>query len=253
MALKLIPDPILRLGGGGLNVVNAAAAAQTYAQRVAAIEAASQLGIWPLIANANDVSPNGFNGAATAVAYSGTAPDGGACAVLDGSTSKIDLYGAGLAAAFNNGEITLAAWCKVANAGVWTDGSNDIAINLSASATNAVRLYKTSTNNQIQFQYYAGGTNKNLSDTSLAGATTWFHMAITVSKTADQAIAYLNGAQVGATLTGLGTWSGALASTTALIGALNTTPAQVWNGSLWYVAAWTKALSAAQVASLATV
>jgi len=243
----------LRLGGGGLNVVNAAAAAQTYAQRVAAIEAASQLGIWPLIANANDVSPNGFNGAATAVAYSGTAPDGGACAVLDGSTSKIDLYSAGLAAAFNSGEITLAAWCKVANAGVWTDGSNDVAIIFQAGATNTVRLYRTSINNQIQFQYYAGGINANVSDTSLAGSTGWFHMALTVSKTADQVMAYLNGAKIGATVSGLGTWSGALLSTATLIGAGTTVPIQIWNGSLWYVAAWTKALSAAQVASLAAV
>lgn len=245
--LRVIPDPIGRLGVGALNVVGAS---RTYTQKVLAL---SPLGYWPLNGSANDASGNGYNGAATAVTYGTGIGDGGQAGVFDGSTSFIDIYSAGFAGAVNTAELTVSAWCKVTNAGVWTDGSNDIAINLSASATNAIRLYKTSTNNQIQFQYYAGGTNKNVSDTSLAGATGWFHFAMTVTKSGDAMIAYLNGAKVGATQTGLGTWSGALAATTTAIGALNTTPIQVWNGALAHVAVFTSALSAAQVASLAAV
>lgn len=223
---------------------------QTYTQKVKAL---GPLAYWPLNGDANDASGNGYNGAATGVTYgAANMGDGGLSGVFDGSTSFIDIYSAGFAGAVNTAELTVAAWCKVAAGSVWTDGSNDIVINISASTTNAIRLYKTSTNNNLQFQYYAGGTNKNVNDTSLAGATGWFHFAMTVTKAGDAMIAYLNGAKVGATQTGLGVWSGALLSTTTTIGALNTTPIQPWTGLLSHVAVFTSALSAAQIATLAT-
>jgi len=251
MALKLIPDPILRLGGGGLNVVNAAAAAQTYTQKVLAL---SPLGYWPLNGSANDASGNGYNGAATAVTYGTGIGDGGQAGVFDGSTSFVDIYSAGFAGAFNNQELTLAIWCKVSAAGVWADAKARQVFRLRADNSNIAVLARTATANQIQSNYLAGGSTKPINDTSLAASTAWFHLAVTVSKSGDAEKFYINGAQVGSTQTGLGTWAGALASNTTAIGsATNASSGLAWSGSLAHAVIFTSALSAAQVASLAAV
>jgi hypothetical protein len=66
-------------------------------------------------------------------------------------------------------------------------------------------------------------------------------------------IAYLNGAQTGATQTTLGTFVGALGATTTNIAASSTVPANPWAGFVAHVALGNRALTAAEVARLGTI
>lgn len=135
-------------------------------------------------------------------------------------------------------------------AGVWTDATERRLVTLFADSSNLSYLRRTTTNNQLSWQYTAGGTSKTVTLTT-AGPVGWQHIALTISKTADQMIAYINGAQTGATQTGLGTWVGALSNTRTVLGASITTPLTVWSGYLAHAALWSTPLSAAQVAALA--
>lgn len=221
------------------------------------VKALSPIAYWPLAeasgTTANDESGNGRNGTYTAVTLGQTGiGDGRTAASFDGSTSFANVFSASLQAAFNNQEGTLAAWARVSGAGVWTDGAQRRIVRLAADANNSVVLFKATTNNQLSWTYQAGGTSSTRSKGAVS-TTDWIHVALTWSKSGDQAIAYFNGVQEGAVLSGLGAWAGNLASSTTLIGATSQTPGGVWNGNLAHVAVWATPLSAAQIATLAVV
>jgi hypothetical protein len=221
------------------------------------VKALSPIAYWPLAdtsgTTATDESGNGRNGTYTATTLGQTGiGDGRTAASLDGSTSFVNMFSASLQAAFGSAEGTFAAWARVANAGVWTDAAQRRVIRFAADANNAVAMYRSTTNNTFSWQYVAGGTTLTRSKAALS-TTDWFHIALTWSKTNNQAIAYFNGAQEGAILTGLGVWAGNLASSTTLVGATSQTPGGVWNGNLAHAAIWASALSAAQIATLAVV
>lgn len=210
---------------------------------------------WPMAeasgSVALDASGNGRNGAYTAVTLAQTGiGDGRTSASFDGATSYNNVYGASFAGAFNPAEGTLALWCKVSGAGVWTDAATRRIASLRADASNLVNLQKDTSNNSITTSYVAGGTTKSVS--VAASATTFFHFACTWSKSADQFKAYVNGAQVGATQTGLGVWTGALSSTLTNIGATSQ-PGNVWSGALAHAVVFARACSAAEVLNMATV
>ena len=178
--------------------------------------------------------------------------DGRTSAGFDGATSKNNIYSASLAAAFNGSESTVAGWAQVANAGVWTDATLRVIVALWVNGNNRAEIIKNTTNNQIVMVYDSGAVVQQFVIGSVSTLSP-FHVALTWSKSADQAKAYLNGVQQGATQTGLGVWVGSLAATTTVIGARTTTPTSVWSGSLAHLAVWNRALAAAEVASLAVV
>lgn len=231
-----------------------------YTNKVKATASANLIGYWPLAEAAGatvavDESGNGRNGAYKAsgepIAGQTGIGDGRTSDLFDGSNDFIDLYSASLAAAFNNGELTVAIWFKEAT-GALTDGTTDRAVVLQADASNRVTLGKSNVNNQCNGSYIAGGTTKSLNVT--VSDTNWHFLALTVSKSADQVKVYLDGAQIGATATGLGVWAGALASATTCLGsASSTAPGNVHNGNLAHAMLWTTPLSAAQIAALAVV
>ncbi|HAM41544.1 MAG TPA: hypothetical protein DCP69_09465 [Candidatus Omnitrophica bacterium] len=178
--------------------------------------------------------------------------DGRTCPLFDGVNDYVNWYSAGLAAAFNGAEGTLGpVWIKVANAGVWTDGLRHDVVTLGVDGSNYVSLYKDA-NNSMYAVYAAGGVFKER-NFGVGTPITFQCVTLTWHKADDVAIAYLNGAQVGATLTGLGTWSGALVSSRVVIGALNTTPQVPWFGNIQYVPLGNRALTPAEVAALAVV
>lgn len=198
-----------------------------------------------------DESGNGRNGTYTAatLAQPGIG-DGRTAASFNGSTSWGNLFTAGLQGAFSGPEGTAIVWFKASGAGIWTDGTIRRFLTLQVDGSNRVLLQRTGGNNQIQGSYVAGGTTKSVTVTT-AGELTWLQLAMTWSKSADQVKVYFNGAQSGATQTGLGTWAGSLLSTTTLLGAATQTPTSVWSGLLAHAAIWATPLSAAQIASLA--
>jgi hypothetical protein len=195
-----------------------------------------------------DLSLNRFDASATTIQVGTTGlGDGHQSCTFDGGTDYCNIYSAGLAAAFNGAEGTLAIWAKVSGAGIWTDGVQHEIVNLRADENNRVYLYKLA-NNQLHWRYSAGGTTKSVS--LLVTPTDWFHMAITWSKTRDRVRAFYQGAQTGTSQTGLGTWVGSLNSSTSVIGAYNLDPLAPWSGYLCHAAIWSAELTPGEIKRL---
>lgn len=230
----------------------------TYQHEILGTDPSNLLAYWPLTdldTNiALDRTFNGRNGVYNNVTLNQTGiVDNMPSVLLNGSTSFINIFTTSLQSVFNGPAGTLAGWMRVSSGAVWTDATVRRIWLCFADANNFVSIYRSATNNTIAFDYVAGGTTKSVASTVIGGSTAWAHVAITWDKAADQVKAYINGTQTGAAQTGLGTWAGLLSSTQTVLGALNTTPSQVWSGFLNHMAIWKAALSPANVANLATV
>ncbi|NVM23988.1 MAG: hypothetical protein HWN68_19690 [Desulfobacterales bacterium] len=176
-------------------------------------------------------------------------PDGVHYAPLfDGENDYVNIYSTIFRDAFNGNAGTLMIWVKIAEA-VWTDGTLDFWLDLRVDTNNEARIIKSAAN-QIQWWYRAGGT---INSATKSGVTTtdWMCLGLTWDKEADQVQPYYNGDAEGAALTGLDVWAGVLG--TCLIGAQTTVPANPANAWEAQCAIWASALSAAQIATLATV
>ncbi len=193
-----------------------------------------------------DESGNGRNGTYVGVTLGQPGiGDGRTAAGYDGATSYGNIYSASLAGAWNGAEGSIVIW------GQWTenvDGANRFLANLFTNTNNRLVIDRTAATT-LRWRYIAGGTTKTINIT--INDTNWHAIAVTWNKAADRAIGYYDGGQSGTTQTGLGTWVGAL--TTALIGASTITPTFVWKGRSAHVALFNRALSAAEIASLAVV
>lgn len=210
---------------------------------------------WPLndasgSAAVNQVSA-ALNGAYTACTLAQSQPPFTA-PLWDGATSYCNIYSAGLNTAWNRDETSFALWVKPSGAGVWTDGVLRFALYLATTpgSTDALYFYKNSANNQAILGFRIGGTTEQV---TLSGQswTSWTHIAVTGSKTADQMKAFVNGAQVGATQTTLGVkTANALGSTLCCVGSGTTAPANVWSGWLAHAAIWNRPLTPTEVANL---
>jgi len=168
------------------------------------------------------------------------------CPLYDGVNDFTNIYSASLATAFSGAAGTAMIFAKVSGAGVWTDGKYGVLLKIKVDVNNQVLISKWNSNNQLTYQYKAGGTLLQTLKTSVS-ATGWINLCITWNKAGDKAICYYNGVQEGATMTGLGTWAGALSATETIVGATDTTPTNNWNGYLAHAAIWTKALTAVQI------
>jgi hypothetical protein len=168
---------------------------------------------------------------------------------FDGTNDNVNIYSGDLNSAFNATEGSLVAWAKVSSAGVWTDLGTRNIVRLAVDANNYIQIQRDGTNNEIQFNYAAGGTNSNIFNNTM-NTTGWFQVAITWSKSKDQAIAYTNGAKVGTMRTGLGTWNGNLSSTLAAIGASGSAGGGPWSGMINDVQLYNRALSPAEITQL---
>jgi hypothetical protein len=229
-----------------------------YAEEIADILTSaviSQLPLWESSgASADDYSANNRDGA-----YSGSGIAYGETGIGDGRTSVkltttgafVNWYSAGLASAFNGSEGTLAVWAKVSAAGIWTDGGTHYIVRCRVNASNDIAIVKTATNGRLEYNYVAGGTSEQYRREG-SNETGWMHIAITWSKSNDRVIAYFNGAQVGATMTGLGTWAGALDVARTIIGNADTGNTFGWSGWLAHAVLANREATAAEVANLAS-
>lgn len=197
-----------------------------------------------------DASGNGRNGVYGPITLGQPGIDGSAPA-FDGSTSFANIYSASFAAAFNPNELTVLLWLK-APLSVWTDATQRRGIALQTSSSIRVSMYKTATTDQLTWIYQAGGISSVLPVAFLVNPRPpdWFCMGITVSKTADQMIAYYNGVSAGAPITGLGTWVGALNSTQCCIGAGTTGALNPWSGQAGHAAVWNVALTPGEMLTM---
>lgn len=242
-------------GGGSLGVDTFA-----YTNKVLAL---SPIAYWPLAetsgVTALDASGNGRNGTYrnSAGALVGVTlgnagiGDGRTAAAFNGSTGYCNIYSVSLNGAFTGGENTVAFWARGANAGVWSDATNRQLWRLFVDANNFIRFIKGA-DNVLNATYVAGGVANNIGGGTPISDANWHHIAFTTSKGANQRKLFIDGVQVGATATVGGTWAGSLNSTECAIGAANTTPVEVWNGTMAHVAVWSSALTPTQIATLST-
>ena len=99
---------------------------------------------------------------------------------------------------------TLSCWAKFdissTNSVVWT---------FAVDTANVFSIFHKNSDNTINFMYRAGNVDKIVSSTlNVEGDGNWYHLVASVDTTADKLIGFVNGSQVGSTVTGLGTWSG---------------------------------------------
>lgn len=196
--------------------------------------------------------PNGGarNGAYTGVtlAQAGIG-DGRTSALFDGANDFDNIYTASLNTAWNRAEMTVQAWVRVANAGVWTDGTERRVLTMLVDGDNLVQLRRTAVNDQFNWRARGGGNDKSLGDIALP-TTDWFSVHITRSEAADTFIAYRNGIQIGATLNAVGVMAGNLNVNVTNIGSNSVVPTNPWDGYIAHCAIWPRAFTPAEVLSL---
>jgi hypothetical protein len=197
---------------------------------------------------AEDVSGNNYDGT-----YSGAVPggtgvgDGNTAGSFDGTTDYIDI--SAMAGAFDGDSGSILVWGKTA---AWADATARYLIRIAASGNHHVYIQKTAVDNTLLFLRKAGIANtKSVSDTSLAGTADYFHLALTWDTDPNELKAYINGAQVGTTQTGLASFVGTPGATATVIGATDTGGASSWSGTLAHVAIFDYVLSGAEIADIA--
>ena len=186
----------------------------------------------------NAVGPDGTNGAP----------------FFDGANDYLDFFSAAFDAAFSGATGTAMVWFRVANAGVWTDGSTRLQMSIFDDALNYYDLRKLNANNQAQVVGNAGGGVGTFLNAA-ANETTWVHYAVTWSDgaNADELIGYYAGVAMGAASAALNAWTGGgLNATRVVFGAQTTGPAGPWHGWLAHGAIWGSVLTPAQILDLAT-
>lgn len=229
-----------------------------YHERVLATAPGNLIRYWPMWEQSGT---KGYNLAPVTYGPDGTynAPilgligsgDGFSAPLFDNVDDLFNIYSAALNAALNWQEVTIALWVKFSSSAFWTDGVFHTFLRVAADANNDIRIRKSSTNNTLSWLYTAGSTAKQVTFGGQSSMN-FMHLALTASKAADAMMAYLNGVQVGATQTGLGTFTGALNSAACVISSTGAgaTPA---SGSVAHAAIWNVALPAAAIANLAII
>jgi hypothetical protein len=225
-----------------------------YWQRVKMMQPYHLVGYWRLNessgTSAGDSSGSGHGGTASGVSWGEDGiGDGDTAAGFDGVNDYVDVYSAGLAGAFDGGAGTVSIWFHVRDAGVWTDGTNPYLVNITADSANRVELRKLASTQTLFVRYRAGGVDKVVYLPSLSDVD-YHHLVLTWDKAADEAKVYLDGGQVGSTLTGLGTWAGSPAA--MMVGAAGVCSG-CWNGMLAHAALWDVALTPGEIAQMAGV
>lgn len=229
--------------------------ALAYSDKLLAIAPANLLAYWMLAepsgSVATDSSGNARDGAYSNVTLGQTGVgDGRTAALFNGTSSVCNIYSAGLAGVFNGQEGTLALWFK--GPGSWVNDFKQFTT-LQVDGSNRIQCYRyIQTTNNIGFAYRAGAAQKDIAFLDVP-ISTYIHIALTWSKTANEFKGYMNGVQTGGTQTGLGTWVGSLGATATNLGAATNAPTLPCPGTLAHAALWSVPLSAGQIASLAVV
>ena len=235
----------------------------SYIQKVLRTQNSSFVAFWPLNEEsgtvAYDLSPNGYNATSSGLLRSNLqrsflAPDGDKCAQFDGSASYIDIYAAVTKEPTTIGSISL--WAAVPQANLAGTTKMQI-ITLKYDAENYIDITFDTTAYRFNGAYEAGDTldavNSGLVYNVDGGPQfpEWHHFALTWTKAGEALKFYVDGLQQGSTQASLGTWTGAMASTTMVLGSSSTTAADQLTGYLARVGIWSVVLTGDEVADLA--
>lgn len=226
----------------------------TYSDRVLQY---SPLGYWKLDevsgTTAVDSSGNGHHGTYASVLLDqvdGAGPTMGRAPYFNGLTGCQVTVAPSILSAINVSEGTMMIWFKAASSTLWTSDNTDrLFFEFGTDLSNRCGIAKTGPwmNYDARGQVILGGVTDAVNYD--AQGVDWFCFVITWSKSADQMKFYVNGAQVGATQTALGTYSGT--PTVCYIGRFIGGGA-VMLGYGHHAAIWTTALSASAISDLST-
>lgn len=175
--------------------------------------------------------------------------DNKTAATLDG-TGRLGVFSAAFSAGMPLTELTISVWVKIA-AAQWADSTQRYMCNFRADTNNRMSIEKSTTANTLIFRYLAGATSKVVTASNVTSED-WMHLALTVSKSNDRLRGYINGSKIGADITGLGTWVGAIVTPYAAFGSDRTT-AGSHIGGIAHGMILTREASGAEVAFLAGV
>ncbi len=197
-----------------------------------------------------DQSASGYNGTASGSVAFG-APgigDGHTCALFN--VGVIDLSASAFGANANYNVATVFGWAKIPSLSTWADGTFRETFRANRDANNNVGFGRTNINNQLQFFRVATTTNKVITTTILGGVLGWFHWAMSWDTGADEFKAYIYGAQVGSTLTGIGTFIGG-GTTQEFLGVSSAPSARPWLGYIAHHGFVNRVLSQPEIKALA--
>ena len=220
-----------------------------YYKQVLRVQKSNMFGFWranedgPSL-NCGDWSPQ-FNNAAFSAATmmaQGRGPDGHPCPLF-GTGVVLNLYSAGLAADTTMAEVSGIVWAQ-GNPGHMAGTTAGYILALITDANNNLIISKNTTAYQVAFDYQANNTDEQTTKTLDATvANDWHCYGFSVSDTDDYAKFYVDGVLEG-TDTGIGTWSGALAEDTTVVGSSAAgTPADTFDGYISLIALWNTPLS----------
>lgn len=227
-----------------------------YADKVLATQSANLIAYWPLWEAAGSVADNYEGTAARDGAYTGVTlgqagiGDGRTCPYFDKVNDLVAIYSASLDGAWDPQEVTIAGWLRVYDAATWLADSLN-ACQLRATADNYISILKK-TDGTLRYRYEANNVQHEVLS-AVQSSTDWLHVALTASKSGDAVKAYLGGAQIGVTKTGVGTWVGALDDARTLLGSGVKTAGDKWYGWEAHWALWKTPLTGPEIAALAVV
>ena len=196
------------------------------------------VGWWKLDGNARDATPNANNGTVTgATATTDRKGTASRAYAFSGSAQYISM---GNSTTFNSSEVTLAAWVKPTG----VSGLQEI---IAKELQYKIRLNGTS----IDILTSTNGTTwtRNYTVSPGLSAGNWYHIAATISSSANEIKVYVNGAQVGATTNNAGTITAF--NTNSLYLATHNAGGELLTGSLDDARFYGRALSAAEISALA--
>ena len=133
---------------------------------------------------------------------------------------------------------TVSMWIKLDSTSI-----NGVLIKADVDTNNQLGMAYLNSTTKMRFQYKAGGTNTKIDHSvSIENDGNWHHVVVTWDTSADQLKGYIDGSQVGSTVTGLGTWSGTINA--FRVGANSIADNSYVNGHIDQVAIFTSVVSA---------
>lgn len=210
--------------------------------------------LWPLNETSGTVAINAAGNAAYNGTYVGGTVGaegllpGGFAFASDGTAGYVDLTAA--VNAFDGSCGTVTFWFKPTNRAVWEDGQNRRLFGIGTDEQNYLVIQRTGALQQLlQVEYRADDVSHVISTIAFGKRTTWSSLTLSWSRKNDRLRFYLDGVQIMGTQTGLGAWQGAAQAIYAA--AADTTPAEVWDGSMAMIGLWDRELSRGEILALA--
>lgn len=176
--------------------------------------------------------------------------DGLPCPLFGGS-DYANLYSASLASAIDGDTGTLLIWGRVKDVSYWTDSMTAfLAYFLFSGGTGINRFFINDNADNKLYMYRAAQSVSQYVNLDMSAVDDWFLAGLTWDTAADELKGFLNGAQQGATQSGLAAMTGSLDSTQAVIGARNTSGENGWAGRLAHCALLDHVVTPAEFAAL---